>query len=237
MRHRVYGRKLGRKTNHRKAMFRNMAVALFTHGQITTTVPKAKALRPFVEKLITMAKKGDLHNRRRAISALGGDKNMMVSEDADGVERNRFGELQKAPKIIKHLFDEIGPRYEDRNGGYTRIIRLGQNRLGDGTDLCVIQLVGSEDEDAPQLAGSRSRRAKSNKRMEFAAKLAKGGTTEEAATAVAEPEAEEASAEDASASVSEEAEVEVSTEAEAPAEEAAEEAPEAEAEQEKKAGE
>eukprot|EP00752_Nemacystus_decipiens_P015700 g14013.t1 len=203
-------------------MFRNMAVALFTHGQITTTVPKAKALRPFVEKLITMAKKGDLHNRRRAISALGGDKNMMVAEDGEGIERNRFGELQKAPKIIKHLFDEIGPQYEDRNGGYTRIIRLGQNRLGDGTDLCVIQLVGTEDEDAPQLAGSRTRRAKSNKRMEFAAKLAKGGATEEAATAVAEPEVEEEVAEEAPAA--EEAS------AQAPAAGASDESPEAEAE-------
>ena len=233
MRHRVYGRKLGRKTNHRKAMFRNMAVALFTHGQITTTVPKAKALRPFVEKLITMAKKGDLHNRRRAISALGGDKNMMVDEEGDGIERNRFGELKKAPKIVKHLFEEVAPRYEDRQGGYTRIIRLGTNRLGDGTDLCVIQLVGEEDDDAPQLAGNRSRRAKSNKRMEFAAKLAKGGAAEEAATAVAEPETEEAPAEDASASGSEEAiEAEASTEAEASAE-----APSAEAEEEKKDGE
>ena len=232
MRHRVYGRKLGRKTNHRKAMFRNMAVALFTHGQITTTVPKAKALRPFVEKLITMAKKGDLHNRRRAISALGGDKNMMVDEEGDGIERNRFGELKKAPKIVKHLFEEIAPRYEDRQGGYTRIIRLGTNRLGDGTDLCVIQLVGQEDDDAPQLAGNRTRRAKNNKRMEFAAKLAKGG---ESATAVAEPEVEEEPpAEDASASGSEEtAEAEASTEAQAPAEEV----PEPEADEEKKDGE
>lgn len=222
MRHRVYGRKLGRKTNHRKAMFRNMAVALFTHGQITTTVPKAKSLRPFVERLITMAKKGDLHNRRRAISALGGDKNMMVAEDGEGIERNRFGELQKAPKIVKHLFEEIGPRYEDRNGGYTRIIRLGINRLGDGTDLCVIQLVGQEDDDAPQVAGSRSRRAQANKRMDFAAKLAKGS---DSATAVAEPEVEEEAAEEAPAAE------EASTEAEAPAEEAAE------AEEEKKDGE
>ena len=187
MRHRVYGRKLGRKTNHRIALFRNMSVALFTHGQITTTVPKAKALRPFVERLITMAKKGDLHNRRRAISMLGGDKNMMVDEDGEGIVRNRFGELQKAPKIIKHLFDEIGPRYEDRDGGYTRIIRLGINRLGDGPDLCVIQLLGVEDEDAPQVAGSRGRRAKADKRTAFAAKLAKSGST---ATAVAEPEEE-----------------------------------------------
>lgn len=211
MRHRKFGRTLGRKTNHRIALFRNMAVALFTHGQITTTVPKAKALRPFVEKLITAAKKGDLHNRRRIISMLGGDKPMMTSEDGEGVVRNRFGEMKKAPKIVKHLFDEIAPKFADRDGGYTRIIRLGTNRLGDGADLCVIQLVGTEEEGAPQLAGSRSRRAKSNKRMEFAAKLAKQSDSDEAATAVAEPEAEEAPAEEA----------EAATESDAPAEDAA----------------
>ena len=145
MRHRVYGRKLGRKTNHRKAMFRNMAVALFTHGQITTTVPKAKALRPFVEKLITMAKKGDLHNRRRAISALGGDKNMMVDEEGDGIERNRFGELKKAPKIIKHLFEEIAPKYEDRQGGYIRIMKAGF-RYGDMAPMAIIEFVDRDVE-------------------------------------------------------------------------------------------
>lgn len=189
-------------------MFRNMAVALFTHGQITTTIPKAKSLRPFVERLITMAKKGDLHSRRRAISMLGGDKNMMVAEDGEGIERNRFGELQKAPKIIKYLFDEIGPRYEDRPGGYTRIIRLGINRLGDGTDLCVIQLVGQEDEEAPQVAGGRTRRAKADKRTAFAAKLAKGGN----AAAVAEPV--EAPAEEAPAVEEAAAEAEAPDEAE-----------------------
>ena len=238
MRHRKFGRTLGRKTNHRKAMFHNMAVALFTHGQITTTVPKAKALRPFVEKLITMARKAHaaeeaavkVSYRRRAIAQLGGDKYMIASEDADGVVRNRFGELKSAPRIAKHLFDEIAPTFADREGGYTRIIRLGKNRLGDGTDLCVIQLVGSEDTDAPQSAGTRSRRAKSNKRMEYAAKLAKGG---ESATAVAEPEAEEqAPAQDALASGSDEAATDdASTQAQAPAEDATE------AEAEKKDGE
>ena len=196
MRHRVYGKILGRRTNHRMAMFRNMAVALFTHGQITTTVPKAKALKPFVEKLITAAKKGDLASRRRVIAQLGGDKNMMKSEDAEGVVRNRYGELKSAPKIVKHLFDEIAPTFADRNGGYTRLIRLGKHRLGDASDLCVLQLV-SGDETGPQLAGKRTRRAKSNKRMDFAAKLAKGDNA--GATAVAEPEepaVEEAPAEE-----------------------------------------
>lgn len=186
MRHRVFGRTLGRKTNHRRAMFRNMAVALFTHNQITTTVPKAKALRPFVERLITAAKKGDLASRRRVIAALGGDKNMMAAEEGEGIERNRYGELKKAPKIVRHLFETIAPKFADREGGYTRIIRLGTNRLGDGSDLCVIQLVGSEEQGAPQLAGSRTRRAKSNKRMQFAAKLAKASPKAEAQTPAAE---------------------------------------------------
>jgi len=165
-------------------MFRNMAVALFTHGQITTTVPKAKAVKPFVEKLITAAKKGDLASRRRVIAALGGDKYMIKSEDAEGVERNRYGEITKAPRIVKHLFDEIAPKYADRNGGYTRVIRLGKHRIGDASDLCVLQLVTGE-ETGPQLAGKRTRRAKSNKRMEYAAKLAKGS---ESKAAVAEPQ-------------------------------------------------
>lgn len=192
MRHQKFGRTLGRKPNHRLALRRNMAVALFTHGQITTTIPKAKALKPFVEKLITMAKKGDLHNRRMVISRLGGDKPMMQSEDAEGVVRNRYGEMTRAPKIVKHLFDEVAPRYTDRAGGYTRIIKLNRRRIGDGTQLCVLQLVG--DEEGPQVSGTHSRRRqKANRRMDFAASRRKGGTAGAAdsaeqggATAVAE---------------------------------------------------
>ncbi|MFI4861988.1 MAG: 50S ribosomal protein L17 [Phycisphaerales bacterium JB063] len=172
MRHRVAGRILGRKTNHRRAMFRNMAVSLFTHGQITTTVPKAKAVRPFVEKLITAAKKGDLHARRRVITKLGGDQVMVKHDNDDDVVRNKYGEVIGGPKVVKHLFEEIAPQYADRTGGYTRIIRIGKHRIGDASDLCVLQLVRAED-DGPKLAGERPRRAKSNKRMEFAAKLAK----------------------------------------------------------------
>ncbi|MEM9881785.1 MAG: 50S ribosomal protein L17 [Planctomycetota bacterium] len=205
MRHGVYGRKLGRKTNHRIAMWRNQAVALFTHNQITTTVPKAKALQPFVEKLITAAKKGDLASRRRVIAKLGGDPVMIRDEDDETVRRNKYGEVTGGTKISKHLFDEIAPRYADRDGGYTRIIKLGLSRLGDGGDLCVIQLVGTE-EPGPQVSGSNSRRRdKANKRMEFAAKLRKGETGEAAAeeeaaaaTAVADPPPESPEAPEAS---------------------------------------
>ncbi len=191
MRHRVAGRKLGRKTNHRIAMWRNMAVSLFTHGQITTTVPKAKSLKPFVEKLISAGKKGDLASRRRVIKMLGADPIMIKGENDDAVIRNNYGEITGGPKVVKVLFEEIAPRYADRTGGYTRIIKLAKHRIGDGASLCVLQLVG-EEESGPQVSGQYSRRRdKANKRMEFAAALRKGG-----ATAVVEEEAPEAPAEE-----------------------------------------
>ena len=195
MKHGVYGRKLGRHTNHRIALWRNMAVALFTHNQITTTIPKAKSLQPFVEKLITAAKKGDLASRRRVIKKLGGDSVMIREEDDENVRRNKYGEVTGGTTISKHLFDEIAPRFADRSGGYTRIIKLGISRIGDGTDLCVIQLVGSEEAGGPQVSGSNSRRRdKANKRMEFAAKLRKAPGSEPAQTQEQAP-AEEAAPE------------------------------------------
>src|SRR5206468_9086006 len=115
MRHRKAGRKLGRNASHRLALKRNLARALFEHERIITTVPKAKALRPFVEKLITLAKKGTLHHRRLAISRL---------HDAE---------------VVKRLFDEIAPRYKDRPGGYTRIIKRAERRLGDAGVTCYIE--------------------------------------------------------------------------------------------------
>jgi len=207
MRHGKFGRTLGRHTNHQIALRRNLAIALFTHGQITTTIPKAKSVKPFVERIISAAKKGDLASRRRVIKMLGRDQIMMQDEEAEGVDRNMYGEIRsrggrrQAPRVVKHLFEEIAPRYTDRDGGYTRIIRLARHRIGDGSDLCVLQLVG--DEEGPQVSGDYSRRReKANRRMEFAAKLRKGGKAEAAeadaapvaedaaATAVAEPEAE-----------------------------------------------
>lgn len=182
MRHRVMGRTLGRKSAHRRAMWRNMAVSLFTHGQITTTVPKAKSLRPFVEKLITAAKQNDLAARRRVIAALGSHRIMVRDENDEDLARSKSrenrpggyqGKLLDGPRVVAHLFDEIAPRYADRTGGYTRIIRLGKHRIGDGSDLCVIQLVG--DESGPQVSGRYSRRRdKANRRMEFAAERRKG---------------------------------------------------------------
>jgi large subunit ribosomal protein L17 len=116
MRHGYARRKLGRTSAHRTAMFANMSASLIKHEQITTTLPKAKELRPFVEKLVTLAKKGDLHARRLAISRL---------RDAD---------------LVKKLIDVLGPRYKDRHGGYTRIMKAGF-RQGDNAAMAVIEFV------------------------------------------------------------------------------------------------
>jgi len=196
-RHRVSGRKLSRNTPHRKAMWRNMAISLLTHKQITTTLPKAKSLQPMVEKLITLAKKGDLASRRRVMQQIGNP--IMVDRDLtdfdrnelrrEGYKVNKYHELKDGPRLVKHLFDDIAPQYMDREGGCTRIVRLGTHRIGDAGDLCVIQLLGEEDKDAPQVAGEYSRRRqKADRRMEFAARLRRkargGGETS------AEPESE-----------------------------------------------
>ncbi|MBO6090751.1 MAG: 50S ribosomal protein L17 [Acetobacter sp.] len=116
MRHRIAGRKLGVSSSHRKAMFRNMAVALIKHEQITTTLPKAKELRPVVEKLITLAKRGDLHARRQAYASLRDDT------------------------ILHKLFSTVAERYKTRHGGYTRVLRAGV-RYGDAASMAVIELV------------------------------------------------------------------------------------------------
>jgi large subunit ribosomal protein L17 len=122
MRHGISQRKLSRKSGHRKALFRNMAAALIKHEQISTTLPKAKELRPYVEKLITLAKRGGLSNRRLAQSRL-------------------LDETQ-----LKKLFDVLAERYSDRDGGYTRIIKAGY-RESDSAQLAIIELV-ERDEDA-----------------------------------------------------------------------------------------
>jgi len=117
MRHKVRGRRLGRNTSHRTALKRNLISALFQHRRIVTTLAKAKEYRPFAEKLITAAKVKTLHNVRR------------VARDIQD------------KTLLKKLFDEIGPSFADRNGGYTRILRLGTNRLGDDGKRAIFELV------------------------------------------------------------------------------------------------
>ena len=151
MRHRTFGRRLNRTTSHRRALRRNLAASLIQHGAIRTTEAKAKELRPFVERLITVAKQGTLHARRRVISTLGHDRD--VFDDS--------GELQDK-SVVQMLFDEIAPRYADRPGGYTRIIRLADRRIGDAGVQVLLQLVEEETSSAagaPEVVSRRRQRA------------------------------------------------------------------------------
>jgi large subunit ribosomal protein L17 len=196
-------------------MLRNMACGLFEHGQIVTTVPKAKCLQPFIEKIVTLAKRGDLAARRRVIQLLGGDRlgfdwlylprdasekekahvdglrelttGFFDLPDSSEVERNRYGELRRAPKVVKHIFSRVAPRFQDRQGGYTRIIKLAKVRIGDASPLCVLQFVGNSANEGPEIGGRTSvRRKKADRRTAFAAKLRK---EKDAAAAPAAPEA------------------------------------------------
>ena len=128
MRHGVAGRKLNKTSSHRKAMFANMSAALIKHEQITTTLPKAKELRPFVEKLVTLGKKGGLHARRQAISKVR-DKTMVAK-----------------------LFDTLAPRYAERSGGYIRIMKAGF-RYGDTAPMAVIEFVDRDESAKGQDSG------------------------------------------------------------------------------------
>jgi len=135
MRHRVAGRRLSRTSQHRLALRRNMAQSLIEHETISTTIQKAKEIKPFVEKLITLAKKGGLQYRRRAISLLG-NRDIVAVED---------GEPTKKGTVVGKLFSELGPRYLNRPGGYSRIIRLSQRRLGDNGEVALLQLLGADE--------------------------------------------------------------------------------------------
>src|SRR4030042_2566013 len=137
MRHRVAGRKLSRTSEHRLAMRRNLVASLFEHETVSTTIEKAKEVKPFAEKLITLAKKGTLAARRRAISLLGNHV-LVTLEDGEPVRKGT---------IVGKLFSEIGPRYLDRQGGYTRIIRLSLRRVGDNGKLVLLQFVGTKADE------------------------------------------------------------------------------------------
>jgi len=152
MRHRIAGRQLSRTSEHRLAMRRNLVSSLFEHETVSTTIQKAKEVQSFAEKLITLAKKGTLASRRRAISLLG---NRAIYKDENG-ENARSG------SVIGKLFSEIAPRYLDRSGGYTRIIRLSKRRLGDNGQLVLLQLVAQAEtaEQSGDKKGSGKKRSK-----------------------------------------------------------------------------
>src|SRR5437764_4221372 len=167
MRHKVAGYKLGRTTSHRRSLPRNMVTSLIIEERIETTVPKAKALRPTVEKMITLGKRGDLAARRQAAAYIMTDE------------------------ALKKLFDTLGPRFGDRQGGYLRIVRAGWQK-GDGADKAFIELLGSEalqEEKRQKRAEIRAKRAEETKKAmeeaeaqakaEGGAEPAAGGETKE----------------------------------------------------------
>ncbi|HKJ14872.1 MAG: 50S ribosomal protein L17 [Desulfobulbaceae bacterium] len=121
MRHRKAGRRLGRNSSHQQAMMRNMVTSLLEHERIVTTTPKAKELRKLADKMITLAKRGDLHARRQALAVI------------------------RSKKVVDKLFSKLKEEYMDRNGGYTRIIRTG-NRSGDAASMAIIELVNYTEE-------------------------------------------------------------------------------------------
>jgi large subunit ribosomal protein L17 len=210
MRHNKNFNHLGRKTAHRKAMLSNMACSLIEHKRISTTVAKAKALRQFVEPLVTRSKEDTTHSRRVAFSALG----------------NKYA--------VSELFRAVGPKVASRDGGYTRIIRTG-NRLGDNAEMCMIELVDFNDIYGTEAKKKRSRRSRRGGAKAAAAPAveAPAAEAEVEEAPVAEAPAEEAPVAEAAA---EEAPVAEAAAEEAPAAEApAEEAPAADdAEEEKK---
>ncbi len=129
MRHQRAGKKLGRDSAHRKALYSNLAGALIEHGRIETTAAKAKAVKPFAEKMISLGKRGDLHARRQALAAL------------------------RSNSIVHQLFADVAPRFADRPGGYTRIVRIGP-RYGDAAEMVYLELVDYVPQGAPVAAAA-----------------------------------------------------------------------------------
>lgn len=159
MRHQKSGRKLNMGDSHRDAMFRNMTTALFRHRRIETTDARAKELRRIAEKLITFAKRGDLHARRQVLRQIS-DR-----------------------KVVHELFETIGPAFADRNGGYTRIVKIGR-RHGDNAPISIIELVGLE----PKIEELEERVEKKRKRKEEKAKAAEAAEVEAGASSPASKE-------------------------------------------------
>jgi len=143
MRHRNGGFKLGRNTSHRRALLRNLTTSVILEDRVHTTVTKAKAVRPLVEKMITLGKKGDLHSRRQALAYLMTDE------------------------AVTRLFEKVAPRYSDRQGGYLRIVRTGFQK-GDGAEKAFIELLGAEAELAAKKAKGEEKKAKKRAELEAA---------------------------------------------------------------------
>ena len=131
MRHHRTGKKLGRDSAHRKALYANLAGSLIQHGRVRTTITKAKAVKPFAEQMISLGKRGDLHARRQALAEL------------------------RSREVVEILFDDVGPRFAERPGGYSRIVKIGP-RLGDAAEMAYLELVDYVPGAPPARAGARS---------------------------------------------------------------------------------
>ena len=154
MRHKVHTFKIGRTGAHRKAMLANMVSSLIEHGQIRTTITKAKEARRVADKMVTLGKKGDLHRRRLAVSKL------------------------RDKTAVKKLFDEIAPQYAERNGGYTRIIKLSR-RMGDAAEMCILQFVESDEAVKKAEKPAKAKKAKAPEATEEVVEEVKAEATEE----------------------------------------------------------
>jgi large subunit ribosomal protein L17 len=195
MRHKVHTFKIGRTGAHRKAMLANMVSSLIEHGEIKTTLTKAKEARRFADKMVTLGKKGDLHRRRLAVSRL------------------------RDKTAVKKLFDEIAPQYTERDGGYTRIIKLGR-RTGDAAEMCLLQFVENDDTVKKAAKPKKAKAPQEEPKVEEVKEVkAEEAETAEAEEAKAEAVEETAEAEEVKAEAVEEAETAEETEEEPKAEE------------------
>ncbi len=167
MRHNVDGRKLGRTAAHRKALYKNLVIALITHERIRTTTPKAKEARRLADRMITFAKKGDLSSRRHVASILN-DK-----------------------KTVQKLFDEIGPRYTDRPGGYTRVLKIGGLRHGDAAEMSLLELVRDGDRAGKKKAKRKAVKAAPKPKAKTKPKADKAESVEASAEAKTEGKTDE----------------------------------------------
>jgi large subunit ribosomal protein L17 len=171
--HKLFGRQLSRDTEHRIALRRNLVQSLFEHGKIRTTLPKAKEVKAFAERLITEARKNTILARRRVVQQL---------QDRRLVDENQEFITDGPSTVVQRLFKDIAPKFVGRNGGYTRIIKLPQHRIGDGGDLVLLQLLTDEQATQTPAAGAPARstrrsaglrRKRNERKHQFASKAIK----------------------------------------------------------------
>ena len=165
MRHLKAGRRLGVTTSHRRAMMRNLVTSILENGEIKCTLARAKEVRKPLEKMITLAKRGDLHARRQALSFV------------------------KTKEAMSQLFEELGERFSERQGGYCRIIKLGQTRLGDNAEMAIVQLIGSDNDQLSSLKSKSTKKKPTRKVSKTLEKVSEDlRTAEESSDKVASKE-------------------------------------------------